>query len=392
MEGDGDDISKIKELLKNEPRGMSIRQIADQLPINRNLVAKNLDILLVSGQVEMRTIGMAKIYYLSHRVPISAMMDFSSDFIVVLDESLRIIQINDHFLSFAAKTREDIVGKTIGSETLPLLAGERSLAAARDALKGKEIPEDIVFGKDSAAFHYHAKFIPTVFENGAPGVTAILEDTTDIWRAEQTLRKTLEEKDELLGDINQRINNNLQLVMSFIELQMATLPDVPAREVLRETQNRIMALALVYGQIGPAHPGSRVALDSYTRNLARALCSSYGLPEGSITATAASPDVTMAENKATATGLVLNELTSYLLSTGTREVPATIGIGLTSEALTGFTIRISYSGLPLPGDIELSTTGLLGLQLAYTLVTKQLGGTLRIPGDRQGFVITLPPD
>jgi PAS domain S-box-containing protein len=392
MEENGDDISKIKELLKNEPRGMSIRQITDQLPINRNLVAKNLDILLVSGQVEMRTIGMAKIYYLSHRVPISAMMDFSSDFIVVLDENLRIIQINDNFLHFTGKTREDIVGKTIGSDTVPLLAGESSLAAARGALKGKEIPEDIVFGTGDSVFHYHAKFIPTVFENGAPGVTAIIEDTTEIWRAGQAIRKALADKDKLLGDINQRINNNLQIVMSFIELQMATLPDVHSREILRETENRIMALALVYGQIGPAHPGTRVSLAPYTRNLAKALCASYGMPEGSVTASSESPDVTMAEYNATSTGLVLNELTSYLLSCDNPEIRGAISIGIGGDGKTGYIFRIRHSGSPVPEETDLSTTGELGLQLAYTLVTKQLGGTIVIPGDRQGFIITLPPD
>ena len=393
MGKDEDEIAKIKELLKNEPRGMSIRQITDELPVNRNLVAKFLDMLLVSGQVEMRTVGMAKMYYLSHRVPISAMMDASSDFIVVLDENLRIIRVNDNFLEFSSSSREEIIGKTIGQDTIPVLAADSSLAAARDALKGKEITEDIVFNRQGAAFHYHTKFIPTVFENGAPGLTVILEDTTDIWRAEQTLRSTLREKEILLGDINQRINNNLQLVLSFIDLQMESVPAGSGRESLRETQNRIMALSLVYGQIGAAHPGSVVALDSYIQNLVKALSSSFGLPDGSIKLAAITPGSTMDESRATTTGLVLNELISFLRSTAIRTgAPVMISIGMTGDVSEGFVFRVNFNGSPFPAMLDLGTTDVLSLQLGYSLVTKQLGGTIFISEDRQGFTVSIPPE
>jgi len=390
---DEDEIGKIKELLKNEPRGLSIRQITDQLPANRNLVAKYLDMLLVSGQVEMRTVGMAKMYYLSHRVPISAMMDASSDLIVVLDENLRIIRVNDNFLAFSGSAREQIVGKQIDQDTLPLLAASTSLATARSAIKGKEITEDIVFNRSGAALHFHAKFIPTVFENGAPGLTVILEDTTDIWRAEQTLRAALREKEILLGDINQRINNNLQLVLSFIDLQMASLANGPAKDILRETQNRILALSLVYGQIGVAHPGSRVSLSTYLGNLVKALSASYEIPPEDITMTMENPGLTMDESRATTAGLILNELTSFLLLTASdRKGRKEITIMISGDPSKECVFRISLKGHQLPANLDLRTTEVLGLQLGYTLVTKQLGGTLSISEDRQGFMVILPPE
>ena len=35
-----------------------------RLQINRNLIAKNLDMLVISGQVEMQPVGAAKVYLL----------------------------------------------------------------------------------------------------------------------------------------------------------------------------------------------------------------------------------------------------------------------------------------------------------------------------------------
>ena len=62
-------------------------------------MARYLDMLLISGQVEMQVIGAAKVYFLSHRVPISAMLEFSSDYVIVLDTEQRIIQVNEKVLS-----------------------------------------------------------------------------------------------------------------------------------------------------------------------------------------------------------------------------------------------------------------------------------------------------
>ena len=59
------DQSKIKDLLKNNQRGLNIREISEKLKINRNSVAKLLDILTAKEEVEIRVHGRSKIYYLA---------------------------------------------------------------------------------------------------------------------------------------------------------------------------------------------------------------------------------------------------------------------------------------------------------------------------------------
>ena len=67
------ELSQIRELLKKNPEGMSVTDLSKALVKNKNTVGRYLDILLISGQVDMRTYGMAKVYTLSQRVPLSAM-------------------------------------------------------------------------------------------------------------------------------------------------------------------------------------------------------------------------------------------------------------------------------------------------------------------------------
>ena len=66
------ELALIKNVLRENPEGMSVTDIAKALNKNKNTTGRYLDILLISGHVDMRTYGMAKVFTLSQRVPLSA--------------------------------------------------------------------------------------------------------------------------------------------------------------------------------------------------------------------------------------------------------------------------------------------------------------------------------
>ena len=101
------ELSLIKDLLKKNPEGMSVTDISKALNKNKNTIGRYLDILLISGQVEMRSFGMAKVFKISHRVPLSALLSYSKELIMVLDEESRIIDVNDNFLTLLNLSRQD---------------------------------------------------------------------------------------------------------------------------------------------------------------------------------------------------------------------------------------------------------------------------------------------
>jgi response regulator of citrate/malate metabolism len=61
---DGFKVKKIKEALKSNPKGLTIKEISDATGIGRITVRKYLAYLLGKKEVEMRQVGVAKLFYL----------------------------------------------------------------------------------------------------------------------------------------------------------------------------------------------------------------------------------------------------------------------------------------------------------------------------------------
>lgn len=202
-----DGIASVRELLKSNPRGMSVTDIAEATGINRNTVSRYLDMLLISGQAEMNTYGRAKVFYLSQRVPMSAMLDFTKDMVIVLDNQLRIVQINDMVSRFTGKEKEAIIGKEIGSSPLAALDHPVIRERLEEGIKGSETIEEIRFVRVEGEIIFKFKIIPTVFEDGNAGVTIILEDISEQKHAEEALMVSEHTYRTLVEEINDVICN-----------------------------------------------------------------------------------------------------------------------------------------------------------------------------------------
>src|SRR5512136_1519446 len=176
---DQEKITRIKKLLKARPKGLTISDISHNLKINRNSVAKYLEILLITGQVEMKMYGNAKVYYLSHRVPISSMLRFANELILVLDENMKVVEANDNFFSYFSVKKEDLIGNPISTSPLNTVDDFRINDMARDAIESGEISREISIIRGNETKYLHIKVIPSVFDDGTRGTTFIFEDITE---------------------------------------------------------------------------------------------------------------------------------------------------------------------------------------------------------------------
>jgi PAS domain S-box-containing protein len=205
MELDQDKLRKIRNLLKLHQKGLSITEISSRLKLNRNSVAKYLELLSISGQVEMHSYGSAKVFYLSQRIPLSAILNFSSDLVLILDNDWKIIQINDQFLQFFEEKRENIIGKEIQEVPVDFV---RNLPVeevmSQDKTEGETITEKetVIRGEPH---YFRIKFIPSIFDDGSEGLTIILEDISkDKWHErelqinEARYRAIVEDQTELI--------------------------------------------------------------------------------------------------------------------------------------------------------------------------------------------------
>jgi hypothetical protein len=188
-------ISRFRELLRDNPRGLTIEEISKLLPLNRNSTSKYLNRMLVTGQAEMRTFGPAKVFFLSKRVSFPHLLNLSSDLIMILDQDLFIRFLNDRFLEVFRIYYMDHYGKDLDYTPFATHMSARLRNNVKEGLKGRESgfeEEIIVEGKRR---FFRARCTPVVFEDGGPGVSLILMDITELMNYRMIL-------DEITGERN----------------------------------------------------------------------------------------------------------------------------------------------------------------------------------------------
>jgi PAS domain S-box-containing protein len=200
-----EELSQIKTILKQNPKGMTVTDIAHEMKLNRNSVAKYLDILLISGHAEMVTFGPAKVFFPSSRIPLSAMLNFTLDYIVLLDKELRFLQVNQNLLEFLGIQRDDIIGKPIDTFSQSIFTIPEMSQHAKHAFEGKELTFENQFTIDDQLLYLRIKYIPTTFDDGEPGVTIIIEDVTDRKQAEEKMKQAIEEWETTFNSITDMV-------------------------------------------------------------------------------------------------------------------------------------------------------------------------------------------
>lgn len=191
---------RIRDLLKDHPRGLSITDIVRAIPINRNTASRYLDTMLVSGQVEMRHFGMARIFSLAKRLPVSSILSVSSEFVMQVDCGLRIVYINAPFLALMGLSEGSLLRKKIDTTRIPdIFEGEfaRLLHWISDGLLGIERQGE--FHLPGRGLTLACRLTPAVFSDGMRGVTILFEDITAKRHDEECLRES-EEKFRTLAE------------------------------------------------------------------------------------------------------------------------------------------------------------------------------------------------
>jgi PAS domain S-box-containing protein len=180
---------RIREELRKNPKGLTITDIATRIEINRNSTARYLDVLQFSGQVEMRKVGPAKLYFLSQRVPLEAMLNLSKNGILTFDSELKVIRVNDAFTKIVEIETTDLLGSRLDRVGLPGLSKEEFLHLFRESAEGKQIDFETTVQDKEKTTHLGVKLVPTTFDDGSTGATIILEDITKRKQSEEEIKR-----------------------------------------------------------------------------------------------------------------------------------------------------------------------------------------------------------
>jgi PAS domain S-box-containing protein len=193
--------------------------------------------------------------------------------------------------------------------------------------------------------------------------------------AEKKLQASYDEKVTLLKEIHHRVKNNLQIIASLLNLQSRYIRDESSLAVIRESQNRVKAMALVHEKLYRSEDIAHISLHEYIKFLGTGLFQFYDAKARGIRFILDIRDVNVDIDAAVPLGLIINELISNSLKYAFPEGrEGEIAISVTKD---GHILNVVYrdTGIGIPADLDWRDTPSLGLRLVNTLVD-QLNGTV----------------
>jgi PAS domain S-box-containing protein len=193
----------------------------------------------------------------------------------------------------------------------------------------------------------------------------------------EELNASLDEKVILLREVHHRVNNNLQILISLLNLQSRTITDPQVTAALKESTQRIRAMSMVHEKLYMGRDLTHIEFISYLSSLTKSQVAFYQLDPGKVTIETTGENILLDINTAIPLGLVMNELVSNALKhafPGDRK--GTIRIDAREKA-DRLEIIFSDNGIGIPEGFDWKTAPSLGLQLVNILID-QISGTIEL--------------
>jgi PAS domain S-box-containing protein len=300
---------------------------------------------------------------------VDSIIESMADALVVAGADGAIRTANPAAAALFCTTREEMLGRPLIEFFLPDDGAE-----ARDRIRNVEKTIRTRTGREITVMLSRSMMRDS--ESRVEGIVCVAQDISERKRAEQLVRAALEEKKVLFKEIHHRVKNNLQVVSSLLNLQARQIADPEGLEALKESQNRIQAMALIHDELYSSETPARIDFGDYVSSLTAHLLDSYGAGAEPIRLTSDIARISLSLDTAIPCGLIINELvTNSLKHAFAGRHAGEIRVELREQPNGHHALSVYDDGAGLPPGLRIEETGSLGLRLVRTL-TEQLGGKL----------------
>ncbi len=310
-----------------------------------------------------------------------AVAESAVDAIVTTNSRGNIIFFNNSLTKIFGYTKEELSGKP-----LTLLMPKRFKKIYLDELqKFKKSGQHRLMGKtvtttglkkDKNEFPFEMS-LSAWESDGKTYFTSIIRDLTERQKADEQLKKSLQEKEVLIREVHHRVKNNMQIISSLLNLQTRYVDDEETVYLLKESQNRVKSMAMIHEKLYQSSDLNHINIFDYINSLVKDLFYSYAIPKDLIKPVIEVEEINLNIETAVPCGLIISELISnslkYAFPKG-RMGEIHVSLKLMGEK---FCLTISDDGIGLPEDFDFDKTDSLGLKLVSSL-TEQLDGELEL--------------
>ena len=299
------------------------------------------------------------------------------------------VNVSDGFVNLTGYAPEEVLGKTGEDISIWCDANARKGFFKRLRSVGSVSNLEAEFRKKDGSHFTGLVSANLIHLKNETHILSMKRDISRLKLYEKRLQSSLAEKEILLKEIHHRVKNNLQVISGLLDLQAHHIIDEESKVLYKESQNRVITMALIHEKLYQSRDLARVDFGVYIQNLASNLFVSYGVDEKDVKLVLEADAGDIVVDTAIPCGLIVNELITNSLKhafPGNRK--GEIRVGFRSLRDDGYLLAVTDNGVGLPDELDIEKTQSLGLKLVTVLV-EQLGGNLKFSGsDGAAFSIT----
>lgn len=180
-------------------------------------------------------------------------------------------------------------------------------------------------------------------------------------KVEEKLNNAVKEKETLLKEIHHRVKNNLQIITSLLRLHAEKENNIHFSELVSESQNRIVSMALIHEMLYASSSLSSIKLSDYSSSIFNRLKSTYNKQFVKLDLSIPK-DFSFEIDTMIPIGLIMNEIISNSFKYAFTKNKGTIFIKLKKNSLI-----IGDDGQGLPKNFAKKEKESFGIQLIHLL-------------------------
>jgi|GEM_PF-1868867 len=373
-------LSRINDLNNRVQEITESNDISRRLPVNGSNdeisgLSRGINSLLISLQHSWEEIQQSRkkyrnIFYNTG----TAMISTEEDGIISL--------INSEFENLSGFKKGQVEGRKSWEDFFP-----EDIRKMKEYNKIRKSNENLVPKNYEARFSDRNGNLKDVYltVTTVPGTDQFLVSIMDI----TLLKQSLEEKDALLREVHHRVKNNMQIMISLLNMKARHTNDEDVKTVLMESQDRIKSMAMVHDGLYHSPDMTHINLGDYIYRLTAELYRTYNVDSNLIKLIVNVDSVSISIDTAVPCGLLLNELVSnsikHAFDPGEK---GEIRVDLSSSddsysfpensysssenelSPPELTLIVGDDGRGLPEGFDISKSDTMGMKLIDALVTQ----------------------
>ncbi|WP_020402424.1 sensor histidine kinase [Gracilimonas tropica] len=217
------------------------------------------------------------------------------------------------------------------------------------------------------------------------------DQTHELREKELKLSTALNERNQLLNEIHDRVRSNLTMVLAILELQLKSDIGKSNEQILKESHSLIRSLTIVHESMAQTGRANQVDLKNYAIKLSNRIEQALRKEHKKIQIRVhAEEHVELDMDRAIPFALIINELVMNACTHGFRSEEEGLVVIEIFEGMGKLSVKVTDNGSGLPADFEAISKRGIGMRIVKAF-SKQLNAELQVASsDTTSFKVEVP--